>query len=252
MKSITTFTIFLIILLCSFNVNSQTVITEPEDMNDESDSGIFHSIGDNFAFAYNEDISANLSYVTGDGSATTLFLHKGFSDNFGLTVGTANSDFYNPEILYISPSFNVRAADNIHVGLELRTGYSIDASQTLMSPTLQISFGSIEKHFSVGYSFATDFEEFESMALIDGLYLDSSVKFGGRIPIIDNVAIVSRNQYLNIDSFGGSASAIISRTGIDFQVSSFSIQLMIFYARVSSGGNSESDEQGVIGVSYQF
>jgi hypothetical protein len=252
MKKLSTFTFLLIAILLSYNNSAQAVITEFDDETGENDSALYHSAGDNFGFTYNENISGNLSYFTADGSLTTLFLHKGFASNFGLTAGVLNVDVLNPELLYFSPSYGFKAADNIHIGLELRTGHILEVSETFFSPTVQISFGSREKHFSIGYSVVSDFDEIETMTIIDGIYLDSAVRFGGRIPLADNISIVSRNQYIDNNGSSNSSSLFATRSGVDFNISNFTIQLMIYYSRFRSRWNNNSNKQGIIGLSYKF
>jgi len=254
MKNLITVILFLFAYSLSYNIHAQSISSDSGDVAVTPESVFLPSQGDNFGYSYDDNITANLSYYTLSGDVTTLFFHKGFGDKFGLSTGIVSTDFVNPEVLYLTPSYSFGLADDINVGLELRSAISIDNSEDyIINPQIQVSFGSREKHFTIGYGAVTDFEEFEFFGISDGIYIDAAIKFGGRYAITDNISFLSRNQYYS-QSFGTdlSAKAFISRTGADFVFGKLSMQGMVYFRSVSLGQGSNTEVDYMIGASYRF
>lgn len=253
MKNLTITFFFSIWTLLSVSGVAQSTQNVAEVPPATSESTILPSFGDNFGFTHYEDAVISFNYYTVESDISTLFFHKGFGDHFGLSVGLANSDVVIPEVIYFTPSYGFNPVENIHVGIELRSGYFTEVEDFYVNPQFRISLGTREKHFSLGYGIVSDFDGVENFFGIDNLYLDSAIKFGGRYPITKNVSFVSRNQFFR-QSIGNffNVNVISTRTGIDLTFDRVSVQFNLFLIRASGEGESETETNAAMGASYRF
>lgn len=245
-------TLLVSLLLISFGALLAQDTSEFDNTQDDvsMDSNYLPSFGDNFAFGYGDDLIITYDLFTGDlfeSDLSTLFFHKGFGKNVGVTVGTANSDYISPELIYLTPEFNFSLSDKATMAIQLKTIFDKEFSNVALAPTALISFGTRAQNITIGYSPFYDGEDFYAMGIGDLVYSNGALKIAGRVPITDEISFLSKND-LVLDEI----NILLSKSGIEYNSEKFAIRALINYIRISFDGASDSMTNLNIGASFRI
>lgn len=211
-------------------------------------------IGDNSAFGFGDgSIYINTTVFTASEGGNALFAHflnAGISDAFSLSFGMANIDFYNPELLYLTPEVHLSLGEYTTLGFELLGIFPAeDLGEFLLNPSMMLSFGTPSKHFSIGYGAAINSEgDFEGMTPIDGFYAVAGIRANARIPVSDGLAIFSKNDY----SSNNGLSFFVSRSGLEYQLETFNLYAGLNILNSDFGFGSDTEVQFLFGASMRL
>lgn len=207
--------------------------------------------GDNFAFGYEDKFIVSMDYFSDlflDSDVVSIFLHKGFGDSFGLTVGSFNDGFTNPQLFYIAPEVYFSLTDNAKMTIQLRTVYPDDFSDYAISPTALVSFGTAARNITLGYSPVFDGDTFEAMSFADLNYINASIKISARAPLTNELFFVTKNDISINDGTG-----LLTRTGIEYGSDNYGVHVLLNHLRFSAAFfGTISDTSLSLGGSYAF